>query len=73
MSARLTDNGTVIPGTTMISHCHGGGVGIVTITGSSITQLANNDVVDIQITNQSSNNAIVVSWLTLTLMELPAP
>lgn len=73
MSARLTDNGVVIPGTTQDGHSHGGGVGRSCISSSSIVQLANGDIVDIQIANLSGNTSIVVSWLSLMLVELPSP
>lgn len=71
-AGRLTLNGTAITGTTSITHSHGGGVGISTATASAIIQLSNTNVVDMQITNQTNTNAIVVSWASLVLAELPA-
>ena len=70
VAARLVLNGVAITGTVGIGHCHGGGVGISVVSGTS--QFSTGNMIDIQITNQTNTASVVVSWVTVVLTELPA-
>ena len=72
VAARLVLNGVAITGTVGIGHCHGGGVGISVVSGTSVAQISSGNVIDIQVTNQTNTAAILVSWVTVVLTELPA-
>jgi hypothetical protein len=72
-SARATNNGVVIAGSTHVGHSHGGGVGFNVVSCNFINRFVSGDTIDIQIANLTNNNAITASWVTIFLRELPAP